>query len=49
MVPSTEMHVVKNSMNRALYWLIMLSRHKLAQKFWKIALKSEPQKGFEGF
>ena len=44
-----EMKQVRNSVNRDLYWLLVLSRHKLAAKFWKIVLSSEPQRGFEGF
>jgi len=42
-----EMKQVRNSVNRDLYWLLLLSRHKLAAKFWKIVLQSEPQRGFD--
>jgi len=49
MAASSEMHAIRNSQNRDLYWLLMLSRHQLAQKFWKIALNQEPQRGFADF
>jgi three-Cys-motif partner protein len=39
-----EMKAVKNSVNRDLYWLLVLSRHPLAEKFWKIVLESDPQR-----
>jgi three-Cys-motif partner protein len=41
---SSEMHPVKNSVNRLIYWLLLLHRHKLAEKFWKIVLKGRPQR-----
>jgi len=44
-----EMKQVKNSKQRDLYWLLVLSRHKLAGRFWKIVLGSEVQRGFDGF
>jgi three-Cys-motif partner protein len=40
---SSEMHPVKNSVNLLIYWLLLLHRHKLAEKFWKIVLKGRPQ------
>lgn len=43
----TEMHRVQNLKNRDLYWLLLLSKHELARKFWKIALKSEPQRSLD--
>jgi three-Cys-motif partner protein len=46
---SSEMHPVKNSVNRLIYWLLLLSRHELAQKFWKIVLKGRPQSTREMF
>ena len=39
-----DLKAVKNSMNRDLYWLMVLSHHALATKFWKIVLQSEPQR-----
>lgn len=39
-----EMRAIKNSTNRDLYWLLLVSRHGLAKKFWSMALKaSNPQ------
>lgn len=43
MAASAEMHPIHNSVNRVMYWLLLISRHDLAQKFWKIVLKSGPQ------
>ena len=40
---SSEMHPVTNGVNRLIYWLLLLHRHKLAEKFWKIVLKGRPQ------
>jgi three-Cys-motif partner protein len=40
---SSEMHAVKNRVNRLIYWLLLLHRHTLAQKFWEIVLKARPQ------
>jgi three-Cys-motif partner protein len=39
----SEMKQVRNSVNRDLYWLLVLSRHPLAGKFWEIVLDSGPQ------
>ncbi len=39
-----EMKAVKNSVNRDLYWLLVLTHHKLGAKFWKIVLDSDPQR-----
>jgi three-Cys-motif partner protein len=41
---SSDMHPVMNSVNRLIYWLLLLHRHKLAEKFWKIILKGRPQR-----
>ena len=41
---SSEMHPVKNSVNRLIYWLLLLHRHQLAKKFWDIVLKGRPQR-----
>ena len=41
---SSDMHPVTNSVNRLIYWLLLLHRHKLAEKFWKIVLKGRPQR-----
>lgn len=44
---TAEMKPIRNSANRDLYWLLVLSRHSLAKKFWNIVVKLEPnQKGF---
>jgi three-Cys-motif partner protein len=40
----TEMKRVLNSQNRDLYWLLLISRHELARKFWRVALNSDPQR-----
>lgn len=48
METSPEMKQIRNTVNRDLYWLLLIARHDLAQKFFKIALKSsEPQRGFD--
>jgi three-Cys-motif partner protein len=45
---TAEMKPIKNSANRDLYWLLVLSRHPLARKFWNIVVKyEEPQKGLD--
>jgi three-Cys-motif partner protein len=50
MSPCAEMKVVKNTVNRDLYWLLLLSKHPLAERFWKAVLQyDEPQRGFAGF
>jgi three-Cys-motif partner protein len=42
---TAEMKPIRNSANRDLYWLLVLSRHRLAKKFWGIVVKyDEPQK-----
>jgi three-Cys-motif partner protein len=39
-----ELKPVRNQNNRDLYWLLLVSRHELAKKFWKIVLaESEVQ------
>ena len=41
----SEMKAIRNTVNRDLYWLLVLSRHPLAAKFWKIVLDSgDPQR-----
>jgi three-Cys-motif partner protein len=40
-----EMQSVRNSQNRDLYWLLLVSRHDLAKKFWKIVQNNKPQRG----
>jgi three-Cys-motif partner protein len=40
---SSEMHPVTNRVNRVIYWLMLLHRHKLAEKFWKIVLRGRPK------
>jgi three-Cys-motif partner protein len=50
MSPSAELKVVKNTVNRDLYWLLLLSKHPLAAKFWRAVLKyDQPQRGFADF
>jgi three-Cys-motif partner protein len=50
MSPCAEMKVVKNKVNRDLYWLLLLSKHPLAEKFWKAVLQFDaPQRGFAEF
>jgi three-Cys-motif partner protein len=39
---SARMRAIKNSVNREMYWLLLLSRHPLAEKFWNIVLKYQP-------
>lgn len=39
---SAKMHAVKNSVQRELYWLLLLYRHGLAEKFWNIVLRYQP-------
>lgn len=41
---SSEMHAVLNNKKRVIYWLLLLHRHNLAKKFWKIVLKGRPQR-----
>lgn len=41
---SGDMHPIFNSVNRLIYWLALLHRHPLPEKFWKIVLKSRPQR-----
>jgi three-Cys-motif partner protein len=40
---SDDMHPIKNSKNRVLYWLVLLARHELAKKFWNATVKGRPQ------
>jgi three-Cys-motif partner protein len=48
MEASADLKPVRNSNNRDLYWLLLIARHDLAQKFWRIALRSDtPQRGFD--
>jgi three-Cys-motif partner protein len=45
---TAEMKPIRNSANRDLYWLLVLSRHKLAKKFWNIVVKSgQKQRGWD--
>jgi three-Cys-motif partner protein len=46
---SARMEQIRNSQNRDLYWLLLLARHDLAQKFFEIVLNTKQQRGFEGF
>jgi three-Cys-motif partner protein len=43
MEASPEMKQVQNRQNRDLYWLLLIARHDLAQKFFKAALKASKQ------
>jgi three-Cys-motif partner protein len=45
----SRMHPVRNRVNRLLYWLMLLSRHKLADKFWKIVVNAQPNQTRELF
>lgn len=40
--PTAESYAVVNSVNRTLYWLRLLTRHSLAEKFWKAVLRAMP-------
>lgn len=40
---STEMKLLKGSLNQPLYWLLLLAKHKLAHQFWKDAANPERQ------
>ena len=45
---TADMQPIRNSQNRDLYWLLVVSRHPLAKKFWNIVLKADdPQRGFD--
>jgi hypothetical protein len=46
---SSLMHPVKNGVNRLIYWLLLLQRHELAERFWTIVLKGRPQRTREMF
>jgi three-Cys-motif partner protein len=39
---STKLRPIKNSVHRDLYWLLLLYRHNLAEKFWDIVLRYQP-------
>jgi three-Cys-motif partner protein len=41
---TSEMKAVRNRQNRDMYWLLVLSRHPLGAKFWRIVLESDPQR-----
>jgi three-Cys-motif partner protein len=49
MATSARMEQIRNRQNRDLYWLLLIARNQLAQRFWKIVLDTKPQRGFEGF
>jgi three-Cys-motif partner protein len=40
---SEHLHPIHNSKNRLLYWLLLLHRHELAEKFWKAVRDARPQ------
>jgi hypothetical protein len=46
---SGDMHPVKNSRNRTMFWLLLLHRHPLPKKFWDVILKGRPQSTREMF
>jgi three-Cys-motif partner protein len=46
---SESMHPIKNSKTLTLYWLVLLSRHELARKFWDATVRSRPQSTKEMF
>jgi three-Cys-motif partner protein len=39
---STKLRAIKNGVQRDLYWLLLLYRHDLAEKFWNIVLRYQP-------
>jgi three-Cys-motif partner protein len=49
MEASPEMKQVQNKQNRDLYWLLLIARHDLAQKFFRAALKASEQQRDLGF
>ena len=44
--PSTEMKLIKNTVDKPLYWLLIVARHELARKLWKYAANLEQQGSF---
>lgn len=49
MEASPEMKQVQNRQNRDLYWLLLIARHDLAQKFFRAALNASKQQRDLGF
>jgi three-Cys-motif partner protein len=49
MATSVRMEQIRNRQNRDLYWLLLIARHDLAQKFFAIVLDTKQQRGFDGF
>lgn len=41
--PSTHMKLVKSDQGQRLYWLVIVSKHPLAQTFWEVAANPEGQ------
>jgi len=42
METSTRFHSMRNFQNQVIYWLLLLYRNDLAEKFWNIVLKHQP-------
>lgn len=46
---SMRLHAMRNFQNQVIYWLLLLHRHELAEKFWNIVLKHQPNQTRELF
>jgi three-Cys-motif partner protein len=46
METSARLEQIRNNQNRDMYWLLLIARHELAQKFFKIVLSLKPQRDF---
>jgi len=40
MAASPEMHSIRNSVNGDVCWLLLIARHELAQRFWRMVLRA---------
>lgn len=50
MSAAADLQPIRNSVNRDLYWLMLIASDDLATKFWRLVLKYDtPQTGFDGF
>ena len=47
--PTAGSYAVVNSVNTTLYWLRLLTRHALAEKFWKAVLRAMPKATLDMF
>lgn len=41
--PSQDVKMITASQNQQLYWLLLVAKHELAQKFWKAAVNTDKQ------